>query len=81
MLVSVVFLCLLKALGGDGGIAPSHPRLKLDGGSVLLGSTATHEPIQIPRSEWTKWKPLDTATNENELIRVSIQGQTAQVGF
>ncbi|MEM0285104.1 MAG: hypothetical protein QXU85_05680 [Sulfolobales archaeon] len=81
MLVSVVFLCLLKALGGDGSIAPSHPRLKLDGSSVPLGSTATHEPIQIPRSEWTKWKSLDTATNENELIRVSIQGQTAQVGF
>ncbi|MEM4621877.1 MAG: hypothetical protein QXT76_03640 [Sulfolobales archaeon] len=71
----------MEALGGDGGIAPSHPRLKLDGSSVPLGSTATHEPIQIPRSEWTKWKSLDTATNENELIRVSIQGQTAQVGF
>ncbi|MEM4435325.1 MAG: hypothetical protein QXP10_04540 [Sulfolobales archaeon] len=70
---------LLKALGGDGSIAPSHPRLKLDVSSVPLGSTATREPIQTPGSAWTRWKSLDTAMNENELIVVSIQGQTVKV--
>ncbi|MEM0196665.1 MAG: hypothetical protein QXK66_03415 [Sulfolobales archaeon] len=79
MLVSVVFLCSLEALGGDGSIAPSHPRLKLDGSSVPLGSTATHEAIQIPISVWVRWKSLDTATNENELMGVSIQGQTGSL--
>ena len=80
MLISVVFaLCLLEALGGDGGIAPSHPRLKLDGSPVPLGSTATHEAIQIPISVWVRWKSLDTAMNENELIGVSTQGQTVKV--
>jgi hypothetical protein len=24
-----------------------------------LGSTATHEPIEIPRSLWGRWKSLD----------------------
>ncbi|MEM1710626.1 MAG: transposase [Sulfolobales archaeon] len=70
-------LLLIKALGGDGSIAPSHPGLKLDGSPMPLGSTATHEPIQIPISVWVKWKSLDTTMNENKLIGVSIQGQTA----
>jgi hypothetical protein len=31
----------------------------LDGSPMPLGSTATHEPIEIPRSLWGRWKPLD----------------------
>jgi hypothetical protein len=31
----------------------------LDGSPMLLGSTATHEPIEIPRSLWGRWKSLD----------------------
>ena len=31
----------------------------LDGSPVPLGSTATSEPIEIPRSLWGRWKPLD----------------------
>jgi hypothetical protein len=31
----------------------------LDGSPVPLGSTATHEPIEIPRSLWGRWKSLD----------------------
>jgi len=54
----------LEALGGDGSDAPSHPRLELDGSSVPLGSTATHEAIQIPVSVWVRWKSLDTAVHE-----------------
>jgi hypothetical protein len=29
----------------------------LDGSPVPLGSTATHEPIEITRSLWGRWKP------------------------
>lgn len=29
----------------------------LDGSPVPLGSTATGEPIEIPRSLWGRWKP------------------------
>jgi hypothetical protein len=31
----------------------------LDGSPIPLGSTATHEPIEIPRSLWGRWKSLD----------------------
>jgi hypothetical protein len=31
----------------------------LDGSPVPLGSTATHEPIEITRSLWGRWKSLD----------------------
>jgi putative transposase len=33
--------------------------IALDGGPVPLGSTATHEPIEIPRSLWGRWKSPD----------------------
>jgi hypothetical protein len=31
----------------------------IDGSPFQLGSTATHEPIEIPRSLWGRWKSLD----------------------
>jgi hypothetical protein len=31
----------------------------LDGSPMPLGSTAIHEPIEIPRSLWGRWKSLD----------------------
>jgi len=31
----------------------------LDGSPMPLGSTATSEPIEIPRSLWGRWKSLD----------------------
>ncbi|MEM4592472.1 MAG: zinc ribbon domain-containing protein [Sulfolobales archaeon] len=74
--VVACFNLLLKALGGDGSIAPSHPGLKLDGSPVPLGSTATHEPIQIPSSVWARWKSLDA--KEHEQTKMNIQGQTVR---
>jgi hypothetical protein len=32
---------------------------RVDGSPVPLGSTATHEPIEIPRSLWGRWKSLN----------------------
>jgi hypothetical protein len=32
---------------------------RVDGSPMPLGSTATHEPIEIPRSLWGRWKSLD----------------------
>ncbi|MEM4621875.1 MAG: hypothetical protein QW130_04290, partial [Sulfolobales archaeon] len=50
------------------------PGLELDGSPVPLGSTATHEPIQIPISVWARWKSLDT--KELKQTKINIQGQT-----
>jgi hypothetical protein len=33
--------------------------LSLDGSPMPLGSTATHEPIEIHRSLWGRWRSLD----------------------
>ena len=32
---------------------------RVDGSPMPLGSTATHEPIKIPRSLWGRWKLPD----------------------
>ncbi|MEM4032822.1 MAG: transposase [Zestosphaera sp.] len=70
--VVACFNLLIKALSGDGGDAPSHSGLKLDGSPVPLGSTAIHEPTWIFRPTWTRWKSLDTTMNENKMIRMNI---------
>jgi hypothetical protein len=33
--------------------------LSIDGSPMPLGSTATYEPIEIPRSLWGRWKSPD----------------------
>jgi len=49
---------LLRALGGDGGHAPSRVRatIPVDGGPVPLGPTAAHEPTGVPRALWARWR-------------------------
>jgi hypothetical protein len=41
----------------------------LDGSPMPLGSTATHEPIEIPRSLWGRWKSLDATGLETLWIK------------
>jgi IS605 OrfB family transposase len=63
---------LLRALGGDGGAAPSRMRafVAVDGGPVPLGPTAAHEPAGVPRALWARWRSLG-ATTDHKLMRVS----------
>jgi len=63
---------LLRALGGDGGHAPSRVRafVAVDGGPVPLGPTAAHEPTPIAREAWARWRSLG-ATSEHKLMRMS----------
>ena len=63
---------LLRALGGDGGHAPSRVRalISVDGGPAPLGSTAAHEPAGVPRALWARWRSLG-ATSDHKLMRVS----------
>ncbi len=63
---------LLRALGGDGGPAPSRTRAiaPVDGGPVPLGPTAAHEPAGVPRALWARWRSLG-ATSEHKPMRVS----------
>jgi putative transposase len=74
--VAACYNLLLKALGGDGSTAPSHPGLTLDGSPMPLGSTAAHDLTGIPRSLWARLKSLDMTMNK--VIGMNIQGQTAR---
>jgi hypothetical protein len=53
--------------------------IALDGGPVPLDSTATHEPIEIPRSLWGRWKSLD-ATGLKTLW-IKRQSNTKQINI
>ena len=48
----------------------------IDGSPVPLGSTATHEPIEIPRSLWGRWKSLDNHRAKNPVDREAKQSKT-----
>ena len=43
----------------EGSAQKGFGVLGIDGSPMPLGSTATHEPIEIPRSLWGRWKSLD----------------------
>jgi len=58
---------------GNGSTAPSLGGSTLDGRVVPLPSTATHEPIGIPKSLWARRKTLPptqdaTVSNKNEAV-------------
>jgi len=59
---------LLRALGGDGGHAPSRVRalVAVDGGPVPLGPTAAHEPAPIARGAWARWRSLGATSDHND---------------
>ena len=50
---------LFKALRGDGSYAPNPVGHDVDVRLVPLASTATHDPIGIPKSLWVRWKSLE----------------------
>jgi hypothetical protein len=43
----------------EGSAQKGFGVLGIDGSPFPLGSTATHEPIEIPRSLWGRWKSPD----------------------
>jgi hypothetical protein len=63
---------------------------RVDGSPIPLGSTATHEPIEIPRSLWGRWKSLDATglkpcgsrskTIQNKLISMTINNHRGTSG-
>ena len=47
----------------------------VDGSPIPLGSTATHEPIEIPRSLWGRWKSLDDHRAKNPVDQEAKQSK------
>jgi len=62
---------LFRALGGDGSNAPSLTGLGIDVSRIPFGTNTTHDPTEVPKTLWTRWKSLD-AMNKHELISMSI---------
>jgi hypothetical protein len=55
--------------------------LTLDGSTVPLGSTATHEPIEIPKSLWERWKSLDDHRDIIETLWIKRQSNPKQINI
>jgi hypothetical protein len=64
----------------DGSSAPSLGGLAVDGSPVPLGSTAAHDPIEVPRSLWVRWKSLEGIIKYLEIPTNTLQGQTVEPG-
>jgi hypothetical protein len=76
----------------EGSAQKGFGFLSIDGSPVPLGSTATSEPIEIPRSLWGRWKSLDALrdviaslwvkkqSNTNKLISMTINDHRGTSG-
>jgi IS605 OrfB family transposase len=53
----------------------------LDGSPVPLGSTATYEPIEIPRSLWGRWKSLDDHRDAIASLWIKKQNNPEQINI
>ena len=65
--VVAVWNLLLKALRSDGSLAPSSVGPALDGRGVPFSSTATHDPITLPKGLWARWKSLEATLNKPKI--------------
>ena len=54
---------------------------RVDGSPVPLGSTATHEPIEIPRSLWGRWKSLDDHRDAITSLWIKKQSNPKQMNI
>jgi IS605 OrfB family transposase len=70
-----IYLKALEALY-EGIAQKGFGVLSIDGSPVPLGSTATHEPIEIPRSLWGRWKSLDGHRDQNPVDQEAKQSKT-----
>ena len=61
---------LLRALRGDGSLAPSPVGHSLDVRPVPLASNATHDPTTLPRGLWARWKSLPLIQNATILNKM-----------
>jgi putative transposase len=89
-LINIYFKALEALYEGSAQKGFGDPRV--DGSPMPLGSTATHEPIEIPRSLWGRWKSLDDhrdvitslwvkkQSNTNKLISMTINDHRGTSG-
>jgi IS605 OrfB family transposase len=75
-----IYLKALEALY-EGNAQKGFGVSILDGSTVPLGSTATHEPIEIPRSLWGRWKSLDDHRDAITSLWIKKQNNPKQINI
>jgi putative transposase len=73
-----IYLKALEALY-EGSAQKGFGVLGIDGSPVPLGSTATSEPIEIPRSLWGRWKSLDDHRDAITSLWIKKQNNSKQI--
>ena len=63
----------------EGSAQKGFGFLSIDGSPMLLGSTATSEPIEIPRSLWGRWKSLDNHRDAIASLWIKKQSNPKQM--
>jgi len=65
---------LLRALGGDGGAAPSRLRAlaPVDGGPVPLGPKESHDPPAVKLGRWLRAKSLHSIMIEHKMSEMKV---------
>jgi IS605 OrfB family transposase len=65
---------LLRALGGDGGHAPSRLRAlaPVDGGPVPLGPKESHDPPAVKLGRWLRAKSLHSIMIEHKMSEMKV---------
>jgi putative transposase len=75
-----IYLKALEALY-EGNAQKGFGILGIDGNPVPLGSTATHEPIEIHRSLWERWRSPDDHKEAIETLRIKRQSNPKQINI
>jgi hypothetical protein len=65
----------------EGSAQKGFGVLGIDGSPMPLGSTATHEPIEIPRSLWGRWKSLDGHRDAIASLWIKKQSNPKQINI
>jgi IS605 OrfB family transposase len=76
-LINIYFKALEAPYEGSAQKGFGDP--SLDGSPVPLGSTATSEPIEIPRSLWGRWKSLDNHRDAITSLWIKKQNNPKQI--
>ena len=65
----------------EGSAQKGFGFLSIDGSPMPLGSTATSEPIEIPRSLWGRWKSLDDHRDAIAFLWIKKQSNPKQINI
>jgi hypothetical protein len=76
VLINIYLKALYEGIAQKGFGVPS-----LDGSLFSLGSTATPEPIEIPRSLWGRWRSLDDRRDVITFLWIRKQSNPKQINI